>query len=130
MNFLDKLNFLMRRDGDTTASLSRKSGIPYTTIDNFAKRGYEGVRMQTIQKIADHYHVTIDYLVRDEITEPQYDVTGDPELQRLIDQYKQLDSYSRFVVCELIRLENARSETPAEDYIRERTTQPPDQQAQ
>ena len=72
MNLLQKLTELMRENGDTVASLSRKSGIPYTTIDGLFKKGFSGARISTIQAISKTYGVSLDYLIRDEITDKEY----------------------------------------------------------
>ena len=45
MNFLEKLDFLMERYGLNKSTLSQKSEIPYTTIDGWYKKGYEGLKI-------------------------------------------------------------------------------------
>ena len=50
MDFLEKLDFLMKRYDLNKRSLSRKSEIPYTTIDNWYKRGYENLTLPTLRK--------------------------------------------------------------------------------
>lgn len=79
MNLLQKLTELMNKNGDTVASLSRKSGLPYTTIDGLFKKGFAGARISTIQAIAKTYHVSADYLIRDEIEDPTFGLV-DPTL--------------------------------------------------
>lgn len=64
MNFLDKLNYLMSEKGLNRHSLSEQSGIPYTTIDGWYKRGYEGAKISTIIRLADFFNVELDYFVR------------------------------------------------------------------
>lgn len=51
MDFLEKLDFLMKRYGLNKRSLSQKSEIPYTTIDNWYKRGYENLTLPTLRKL-------------------------------------------------------------------------------
>ena len=63
MNLLDRVRKLMEERNDNNASLARNSGIPYTTIDGLFKRGWEKAQLSTIQKIADYYNVSLDYLV-------------------------------------------------------------------
>ena len=46
MNFLEKLDFLMERYGLNKSTLSQKSEIPYTTIDGWYKKGYEGLKIK------------------------------------------------------------------------------------
>ena len=40
MNFLEKLDFLMSEMSINKSKLSQISGVPYTTIDGFYKKGY------------------------------------------------------------------------------------------
>jgi transcriptional regulator with XRE-family HTH domain len=43
--------------------LAKESGIPYTTIDGFYKKGCDGVRLSTLRKLADYFGVSLDYLI-------------------------------------------------------------------
>ena len=52
MNFLDKLDYLMEKMSINKSKLSQISGVPYTTIDGFYKKGYENTKISTIRKIA------------------------------------------------------------------------------
>lgn len=72
MTLLDKLAGLMEEHRDTVASLSRKTGLPYTTIDGLFKKGFAGARIGTVQAIARAYGVSLDYMIRDEITDPHF----------------------------------------------------------
>ncbi len=94
MTLLQKITDLMENAGDTVASLSRKTGLPYTTIDGLYKKGYAGARITTIQAIARAYGVSLDYLIRDEITDPRYGM-GSPALTateaELVDLFRQLN---------------------------------------
>lgn len=72
MDFLEKLDFLMDRFDLTKTSLSQKSGIPYTTIDAWYKKGYEGLKLTTLRKLASYFNTTLDYWFMDEITDPNY----------------------------------------------------------
>lgn len=72
MNFLNKLDYLMAEKDINKSILSKESGIPYTTIDSFYKKGYQNTKLPTIQKLCDYFGVTLDYLMRDEVNDPQY----------------------------------------------------------
>jgi len=72
MNFLEKLDFLMDRYSLNKRTLSINSDIPYTTIDNWYKRGYEGLKLPTLRKLAEYFNTTLDYWILDEITDPNY----------------------------------------------------------
>ena len=72
MTFLEKLDQLMAREHLNRRTLSRKAGIPYTTIDNWYQRGYEGLKLSTAGKLADFFGTTADYFLREELTDPNY----------------------------------------------------------
>ena len=76
MDFIEKLDFLMERYGLNKRSLSKKSEIPYTTIDNWYKRGYENLTLPTLRKLAQYFNTTLDYWFVDEITDPNYGKTS------------------------------------------------------
>lgn len=75
MDFLNKLDDLMASHGFNKHTLSMACGIPYTTIDAWYKKGYSNAKLSTIQKLADFFGVTIDYLMREEITDMNYGLT-------------------------------------------------------
>lgn len=94
MNFLEKLDFLMNKYNLNKHTFSQASGIPYTTIDGFYKKGYEGCRLSTLEKIRDYFNTSLDYLMDDSIEDPNYgrnqpiDIDGDEA--RLILKYREL----------------------------------------
>ena len=72
MNFLEKLDYMMEKLSLNKRKLSISSGVPYTTIDAFYKKGYENTKISTIRKIASALNVSLDYLVDDNITDEHY----------------------------------------------------------
>ena len=72
MNFLEKLDFLMGKMKINKRKLSQISGVPYTTIDGFYKKGYENTKISTIRKIAGALDVSLDYLVDESISDEHY----------------------------------------------------------
>lgn len=75
MNILEKIEYLMKRNGIKNRSeLSELSGIPYSTITGFYAKGYDKMKLSTLKTLADCLGVTIDYLGRDEITDPNYGI--------------------------------------------------------
>lgn len=52
--------------------LSEQSGIPYTTIVGWYKRGYSSMTLVTFKKICDYFGVTMDCMARDDINEIEY----------------------------------------------------------
>ncbi len=70
MTFLNKLELLMKeRNIENINQLSKETGIPYTTIDGFYKKGTENIKLSTLRKLADYFHCSLDYLTDDKITE-------------------------------------------------------------
>lgn len=73
MNFLDKLETLMSIHGiKNKKQLASQSGIPYTTIVNWYKRGYENMTISNFKILCDFFGVTMDSMVRNEVTELEY----------------------------------------------------------
>lgn len=61
MDFLEKLNYLMEQNNLNKSTLSKSCDIPYTTIDNWYKRGYEGLKLTTLRKLANYFGTSLDY---------------------------------------------------------------------
>lgn len=98
MDFLEKLDFLMERFNLTKTTLSQKSGIPYTTIDAWYKKGYEGLKLTTLRKLARYFNTTLDYWFLDEVTDPNYGKSfgfnvGYDEMEH-IKKYRFVSTYS------------------------------------
>lgn len=72
MNFLEKLNLLMERNNYNKNSLSKASGIPYTTIDNWYKRGYDNLQLPTVKKLCSFFHTSLDFWLKEDVTDPDY----------------------------------------------------------
>ena len=97
--FLEKLDFMMKEYGLNKHSLSQKSEIPYTTIDAWYKKGYEGLKLTTLRKLADYFNTTLDFWILDEITDPNYEKTSgfkvEYEEMEHIKKYRALDSFGK-----------------------------------
>ncbi|MEG2144210.1 MAG: helix-turn-helix transcriptional regulator [Oscillospiraceae bacterium] len=78
MTFLEKLDYLLLQKGLNKHTFSQLSDIPYTTIDGWYKKGYDGAKLSTIKKIAKFFNVTLDYLMLDEIVDISYKVEKSP----------------------------------------------------
>ncbi len=72
MDFLEKLSFLMKKNGLNKRTLSLQSGIPVSTIYTMYRRSFENVGLSTLKSLAVFFDVSLDYLCRDEITDPNY----------------------------------------------------------
>lgn len=114
MNFLEKLDFLMKRYGLNKNTLSQKSDIPYTTIDGWYKKGYEGLKITTLKKLSDYFNTTLDYWILDEITDPNYGKSSgfkvDYDEMEHVKQYRLLDDFGKETIQLAIKRELQRSE--------------------
>ena len=61
MDFLEKLNYLMEKNHLNKSTLSKACNIPYTTIDGWYKKGYEGLKLTTLRKLAEFFGTSLDY---------------------------------------------------------------------
>ena len=126
MDFLEKLSLLMRRDGYNKSSLSKACGIPYTTIDNWFKRGYDGLQLSTLKKLNNFFHTTLEFWARDEITDPNYGKSDgfkvDFSEMSHIKKYRTLDEHGKEIVksvldIEVSRIKAEQQEEPDEPQI-------------
>lgn len=69
MNFLNTLDKLKAMTGDNNSTLSKKTGIPYTTIDSFYKKGWENIKLSTLETLCRYFGITLDEIVYGEIRE-------------------------------------------------------------
>lgn len=63
MDFMGRVNTMKQAMGLTNSEIAKGAGIPYTTLDALNKRGKNGVRLTTLVKLADYFHVSLDWLV-------------------------------------------------------------------
>lgn len=63
---LEQLDKLLKEKDLNKAQFARKSGIPYTTIDGFYKRGMENIRFSTLKKITEFFDVPMEYFIQEE----------------------------------------------------------------
>lgn len=123
MDFLEKLDYMMARYGLNKRTLSAKSDIPYTTIVNWYKRGYDGLKLATLRKLSDYFNTFLDFWVLDEVTDPNYGKANSfslefEETQHIV-KYRSLDSHGKEAVDSILevefrRVEQARERAPME----------------
>ena len=98
MGLTDKLDILMKEKNINKAELARESGVPYTTIDGFYKKGSENAKLSTLKKLCAYFNCSLDYLADDNVDSERYitiaahkddeNFTAD-ELEK-IEEYKKL----------------------------------------
>lgn len=103
MDFLEKLNFLMDKYNLNKSTLSKSCDIPYTTIDGWYKRGYEGLKLPTLKKLSSYFGISLDYWADDNLIEPippqinNFTLTPKDEIELLTD-YRTLNDSSKVYV--------------------------------
>ena len=83
MDFLVKLNNLMDENQLNKNTLSKACDIPYTTIDGWYKKGYEGLKLTTLRKLSSYFGVPLDYWVNDNDRSPSQSEVKRRALARL-----------------------------------------------
>ena len=120
MNFLDKLDYLMEKMSINKSKLSQISGVPYTTINSFYKKGYENTKISTIRKIACALDVSVDYLVDDNIQDENYSPKTktaplySSEAMDIARRYSGLDIYGKDTIRAVMETEENRVKEMAE----------------
>lgn len=66
MTFIDRLDMLLKEHDLNKNQLAAQTGIPVSTIYGWYKKGYEGITLPTITKLAEYFNCTIEYLVNGE----------------------------------------------------------------
>lgn len=117
MDFLQKVDFMMERYGLNKLTLSQNSGIPYTTIVGWYKKGYEGLKLPTLKKLSEYFNTMIDFWVLDEITDPGCGKADSFQLKideaEHIVKYRALDVHGKEAVDSILDIEYRRiSEKP------------------
>lgn len=85
MNFLEKLEMLMKQKQVNKRQLSIGSDIPYSTIDNLWKKGYDNIKLSTLKKLASFFGVTLDFLARDVIDLSDAQSENDSEIGETVE---------------------------------------------
>lgn len=69
MGLTDKLDLLMKEKNINKAELARESGVPYTTIDGFYKKGSENAKLSTLKKLCAYFNCSLDFLADDNVSD-------------------------------------------------------------
>lgn len=120
MTFLQKLDLLMAERHINKPKLAELSGVPYTTIDGFYKKGYANAKISTVRKIARALGTSLDYLFEEDDALPSDRLSFEAgEIGRA---YDGLDDWGRKVVRGVIsgeaqRVEYLRASRPKKTRI-------------
>jgi phage repressor protein C with HTH and peptisase S24 domain len=110
MDFLEKLDRLMKIHALNKSSLSKSCDIPYTTIDGWYKKGYESIKLPTLKKLAAFFGTTLDYWANnDDVLHNggnKYQMTNDEKLH--MEHYRSLDPHGKDLVDTVLSKEYER----------------------
>ena len=99
MDMINKITILMEEQDLNKADLSKRTSIPYTTIDGLFKKGTENIKRSTLLKLAHYFGVTVDYLANDDIVDKNYNKTAGFQVKynemMLIKKIRALDEKSK-----------------------------------
>lgn len=81
---------LLQKYGVTPYKVAKESGVTQTALSNW-KSGRSTPTTKTLQKIADYFGVSIDYLMtgKDTDSEPQLTHRDEKDIEKILDQTKQ-----------------------------------------
>lgn len=98
MGFTDKLEEQMIKNGIKNKSeLSSISGIPYTTIDGFYKKGSDNVKLSTLKKLSKALNCSLDYLCDDDSEEPNVIAAHFDGEEFTADELNKIMEFAKFV---------------------------------
>lgn len=109
MTLLDKISFLLEENNLNKRQFAINSDIPYSTVDNWWKRGSDSMRLPTFRKLCDYFNVTMDSMAYDD-REIEYktDLSSDPlpkDQLQLIHDFRLLDERGQASVMDTVRRE-------------------------
>lgn len=108
MDFLEKLDYLMDKNSLNKSTLSKACDIPYTTIDGWYKKGYEGLKLTTLRKLASFFGTSLDFWANDNpqlITIPSdgHLFVGEKEEVELLRDYRILNALTKTYVKGIVK---------------------------
>lgn len=95
MDFLEALDYLKKQNDLNNHSLSQATGIPYTTIDGWYKKGYDRVKLSTLRVLCDYFDVSLDMFIGRE-THNSSTLAKSEELY--IKKYRALDEHGKDII--------------------------------
>lgn len=110
MDFLEKLNYLMDKNQMNKSTLAKACNIPYTTVDGWYKRGYEGLKLPTLKKLSNYFGISLDYWADDNLIDPIPKKVDNFTLTKqelnIIEGYRSLDPKVQSIIEQIINYEN------------------------
>ena len=100
MSFLTKLDKLMKDRNINKSQLSKESGVPYTTIDGFYKKGTDNIKLSTLKKLSSYFGCSLDYLADDDISEDSINTIAahHDEEEWTEEELNEIEEFKKFVL--------------------------------
>lgn len=99
MGLTEKLDLLMKEKNINKAELARESGVPYTTIDGFYKKGSENAKLSTLKKLCTYFGCTLDYLADDKVQSDSHTLAahfdGEEYTEEELEEIRQFAAFVR-----------------------------------
>lgn len=114
VTFLEKLDKLMADGGLNKKTLSEKSGIAYTTIVNWYKRGYDNMTISIFKRLCDYFGVTMDSMARNDMQIEYYnpnkkDLHITREEEYLLKCYRMADDLDKSLALRAVKADEKES---------------------
>lgn len=98
MGLTDKLDLLMKEKNINKAELARESGVPYTTIDGFYKKGSENAKLSTLKKLCSYFNCSLDFLADDDVPEEPQTIAAHLDAEDLTEaEFADVANYIAFI---------------------------------
>ena len=98
MGLTDKLDLLMEERNINKAQLARESGVPYTTIDGFYKKGADNAKLSTLKKLCSYFGCTLDYLADDDSSDQPTTLAAHFDVAEYTeDELEEIKNFAAFV---------------------------------
>lgn len=72
MDLYKKIDFLCDQNKVSRRKMCDDIHLSYNTYNSLLKRNSKGMALDTLQDIASYFNVSLDYLISDKITDPNY----------------------------------------------------------
>lgn len=111
MDFLEKLNYLMDKHHLNKSTLSKSCDIPYTTIDGWYKKGYEGIKLTTLRKLSNFFGTSLDFWANNNVSLSSNEITsynqclfvGEKDEIELLTDYRVLNTNSKYLIRGMLK---------------------------
>ena len=101
MNLLEKIDYLMKKNGLNKRQLALHCGLSYSAVDGFFKVSYTNMKLQTFKALCSYFGVTMDSMAYDD-REIEYvrdrEMSFSSDDAAMIRQYRELDSTQQAMI--------------------------------